>query len=164
MPELYCLDTNVLVEAWNSYYSPQLCPSYWEVLKAMGAAGQIFLPSDVAKEISRTQDALAEWLDKSGLPIRKNTEGVGLAMRNIYAADERHMTLVDNIRGRSLADPLVIAHAIDAGACVVTKEKLTLEPSAKRIRIPDVCKAMSVRCINDFEFLREASISFSCQQ
>lgn len=162
MSQLYCLDTNVLVEAWNSYYSPQLCPSYWDVLKQLGGAGRIFLPADVAEEISRTQDALARWLDQSGILIRKNTQRVGLAIKAIYAADERHERLVDNIRGRSLADPWVIAHAMDAGACVVTKEKLTLEANAKRIRIPDVCYKMAVRCINDFDFLSEITVSFSC--
>lgn len=162
MPTLYCLDANVLIEAWNGYYSMPLCPSYWEVLQQLGKSSQIFLPDNVAEEITRTQDELSKWLAGSAIPIRKNTAGAGLALRNIYAADERHERLVDNIRGRSLADPWVIAHALETGACVVTKEKLTLESNAKRVRIPDVCRNMGVRCITDFEFLREAGVSFSC--
>jgi predicted nucleic acid-binding protein len=163
MAELYCLDANMLIEAWNGYYSPELCPSYWEVIQDLGKRDRIFLPHDVAQEIIRTQDELSKWLAEGFIPIRKNTQGSGLALRKIYAADERHERLVDNIKGRSLADPWVIAHAIETGACVVTKEKLTSEPDSKRIRIPDVCRNMRVRCITDFQFLRELSVSFSCQ-
>lgn len=162
MTEIYCLDANVLIEAWNHYYSPELCPTYWHVLERLGKANRIFLPEIVSDEITRTQDQLAEWLAGSGVPIRKNTSDSGLALRKIYGTDERHQRLVDNIRGRSLADPWVIAHALETGACVVTKEKLTTEPDAKRIRIPDVCRNMGVKCITDFEFLKESAISFSC--
>ena len=162
MPGIYCLDANVLIEAWNSYYSPELCPTYWQVLERLGKANQIFLPEIVSDEITRTQDKLSEWLAGSGIRIRKNTSGSGLALSKIYRADERHERLVDNIRGRSLADPWVIAHALETGACVVTKEKLTVEPDAKRIRIPDVCRNMGVPCITDFDFLKETSVSFSC--
>lgn len=162
MHKLYCLDANVLIEAWNSYYSPHLCPSYWDVLQKLGERNRIFLPDAVASEITKTQDELSNWLVGSSIPVRKNTSASGLALRKIYGADERHQRLVDNIRGRSLADPWVIAHALETGACVVTKEKLTAEPDAKRVRIPDVCRNMGVRCITDFDFLREADVSFSC--
>lgn len=162
MPGIYCLDANVLIEAWNSYYSPELCPTYWQVLERLGKANRIFLPEIVSDEITRTQDKLSEWLAVSGIRIRKNTSGSGLALSKIYRADERHQRLVDNIRGRSLADPWVIAHALETGACVVTKEKLTVELDAKRIRIPDVCRNMGVQCITDFQFLKATSVSFSC--
>ncbi|MGM0531632.1 MAG: DUF4411 family protein [Bacteroidota bacterium] len=26
----YCLDANVLIQAWQKYYSPDICPGYWE--------------------------------------------------------------------------------------------------------------------------------------
>ena len=29
---IYCLDANVLIKAWESYYAPKFCPSYWTVL------------------------------------------------------------------------------------------------------------------------------------
>ena len=133
------------------------------MLQDLGKNDRIFLPYDVAQEITKTQDELSKWLDEGSIPIRKNTQGSGLALRKIYAANERHERLVDNIKGRSLADPWVIAHAMETGACVVTKEKLTAETDSKRIRIPDVCRNMGVRCITDFQFLSESSVSFSCR-
>lgn len=107
MPQRYCLDANVLIEAWNKYYSPQLCPTYWEVLKQLGAHNVIFLPKSVAEEILRADDELAAWLKTSGIPVENPTQQVGQSLAAIFRID-RHKTLVDNVRGRSQADPWVI--------------------------------------------------------
>ena len=85
------------------------------------------------------------------------TEIVG----TIFTADPRHALLVDNTKGRSLADPWVIAHAIAENACVVTKEN-KVTSSDKRVKIPNVCEKMGVRCITDFDMIRELGIRFSC--
>ena len=71
--------------------------------------------------------------------------------------------MVDNIRGRSLADPWLIAHAMEKNATVVTKENIESAMNSKRIRIPNVCKNMGIRCIDDFEFLREVGVRFSAK-
>jgi len=59
-PQQYCLDANVLIEAWQKYYSPKFCPAYWEILNDLGKQGRLFLPKNVADEITRTEDDLAE--------------------------------------------------------------------------------------------------------
>ncbi|MDR6805396.1 hypothetical protein J2Y45_002295 [Dyadobacter sp. BE34] len=56
----YCLDANVLIQAWNSYYSPKFCPTYWDVLNELGSAGRIFIPEAVRDEITRTDDELCK--------------------------------------------------------------------------------------------------------
>ena len=33
---VYCIDANILIQAWQKYYSPEICPSYWEVLNDLG--------------------------------------------------------------------------------------------------------------------------------
>ena len=157
----YCLDANVLINAWNSYYSKDFCPEYWELLRRLGHAGQIFLPKHVNLEIIKTEDALADWLKGSGIPIYPPDSNVTEAVAAIFAKDARHMLLVDNTKGRSQADPWVIAHAICENACVVTKESKVTE-SDRKVRIPNVCESMGVRCINDFDMIRELGIRFSC--
>lgn len=32
----YCLDANVLIQAWQKYYNPKFCPSYWDILNELG--------------------------------------------------------------------------------------------------------------------------------
>jgi hypothetical protein len=40
----YCLDANVLIQAWQKYYNPKFCPDYWRVLIELGNQGTIFIP------------------------------------------------------------------------------------------------------------------------
>jgi predicted nucleic acid-binding protein len=162
-PQKYCLDTNVLIEAWQKYYSPIFCPSYWDVLNKLGAEEIIFIPEIVFEEITRTDDELSSWLKESQIPIHAITENVNESLKSIYAKDPLHKYLVDNIKSRSLADPWVIAHALSSKATVVTKENKETAINTKRIKIPNVCDNMGVRWINDFDFIRELNLSFTCK-
>jgi len=159
----YCLDTNVLIEAWQKYYSPVFCPDYWDILNELGSKAIIFIPELVYEEITRTEDELSVWLKKSKIPIHKITEPVTKCLQNIYAKNPVHKNLVDNIKSRSLADPWVIAHALNENATVVTKENRETALNTKRIKIPNVCENMDVRWINDFDFVKELNLFFSCQ-
>lgn len=160
---LYCLDANVLIQAWQKYYSPKFCPDYWDVLIELGSKHLIFIPELVFEEITRTDDDLASWLKKNKIPIRKIDESVTRCLQEIYSTNPNHKKLVDNIKGRSLADPWVIAHAINEEATVVTKEEKVTALNSKKIKIPNVCENMHVRWINDFEFIDELDISFKCK-
>lgn len=58
----YCLDTNVFVEAWNRYYSMDLCPKYWSILDELAQEGKIFSPIEVKREIEKIDDGLSQWI------------------------------------------------------------------------------------------------------
>lgn len=158
----YCLDANVLIQSWQKYYNPRLCPDYWNLLSQLGAQGVVFIPGEVQREILRTEDELADWLKTSSIPVKPINTKVTQCLGEIYGAHPSHQTLVDNTKGRSLADPWVIAHAMADNAVVVTKEEKVTVANAKRIKIPNVCEAMAVRCIHDFEFLEELGVRFGC--
>ncbi len=158
----YCLDTNVLVEAWNKYYSPDLCPSYWERLNELGIKGVIFVPEKVANEIHKTEDDLSRWLKVSSIPVEKADTRVTQCLTAIFAKDPNHRLLVDSKKGRSEADPWVIAHAMATNAIVVTKEEMITATNTKQVKIPNVCKNMNVRCINDFDLAKLTGIQFDC--
>ncbi len=161
-PRTYCLDANVLIQAWQKYYSPKFCPSYWEILNELGSQGRVFIVEEVFNEITRTEDDLCEWLKASKIPVRSITGNVTKCLQDIYAKDPSHKTLVDNTKARSLADPWVIAHAINENAIVVTKEEKVTALNSNRIKIPNVCDNMGVTWINDFEFVSELNIQFTC--
>lgn len=160
---IYCLDTNVLIQAWQKYYSPDICPSYWEVLNTLGEENKIFIPYYAYYEIVRTEDDLTKWLKASKIPVRDVTEAVTQCLKKIYETNESHKFLVDNTKQRSLADPWVIAHAMDENASVVTKEDKVTAINTTKIKIPNVCENMKVRCINDFQFVKELNLHFSCE-
>ena len=161
-PQKYCLDANVLIQAWQKYYSPKLCPDYWRVLDELGKQDRIFLPQMVYEEITRTEDDLAAWLKQSNIPEYKIDGPVTEALRDIYSTNPAHQGLVDNTRARSLADPWVIAHAIKEKATVVTKEEKITATNTAKIKIPNVCDNMKVRWINDYQFVEELNIRFTC--
>jgi len=158
----YCLDANVLIQAWQKYYSPKLCPAYWDVLNQLGAKGKIFIPEMVSEEITRTEDNLAQWLNDCKIPIMPITGPVSECLKKIYDSNPLHQYLVANSSQHSLADPWIIAHAMNQNAVVVTKEIKDTFNNPTRIKIPHVCDNMNVRWINDFEFVEEIGIQFSC--
>ncbi len=160
--KIYCLDTNVLIVAWQNYYSPSFCPDYWKILDELGNQNKIFLPEMVFEEIIRTDDELSKWLKNSRIPIRKIDEPVTKCIQDIYAKDPIHQKLVDSTKARSLADPWVIAHAIHENATVVTKEEKITALNSNRIKIPNVCDNMGVLWINDFKLIEDLNIQFTC--
>lgn len=83
-------------------------------------------------------------------------EPVQIELRAIMAS---HGRLVDSIKQRSVADPWVIAFAKSNGSTVVTKET-PAGNDGRRIKIPDVCEALNIEWIDDFELARRLGIRF----
>lgn len=160
MSPKYCLDTNVLIQAWNTYYSIDLVPDYWDILDDMAQKRQVYCTQEVRREIDKIDDELKKWVRNRPHLFRDITSSVQRNLRKVLAEFPR---LVDSAKDRSMADPWVIAHAMTENAVVVTKEIIT-PPGTRRIKIPDVCSKFSVRCINDFDFAREAGIRFSASR
>jgi len=155
----YCLDANVLIQAWQKYYNPKFCPDYWKILNELGYEEKIFIPELVYEEIIRTEDELSKWLKASKIPIGNISEPVTIHIRKIL---EDYPLLVDNTKARSLADPWVIAHALHENATVVTKEEKVTALNSSKIKIPNVCDKIGIRWINDFQFIEELDIKFRC--
>lgn len=167
---IYCLDANVLIQSWQKYYAPEICPDYWDILDTLGKQGRIFIPEEVKNEIvvseklEKAEDDLSKWLKRSSIPVHKTTESVISCWQKILNANPLHKLLVDSAKGRSLADPWLIAHALDKNAIVVTKEIPILALNAKKpVTIPNVCNNIGVRWIDDFTFVKEIGMKFSCK-
>lgn len=86
----FCLDANVLIQAWQKYYSPSICTSYWGMLNELGIRDIIFIPEMVYDEFVRTDDDLSKWLKSSNIPIRKIDAQVTSCLKEIYSADPKH--------------------------------------------------------------------------
>ncbi len=118
----------------------------------------------VTDDKEKKEDDLSKWLKRSSIPVHKPTESVIKCWQNIIQANPLHKLLVDNVKGRSLADPWVISHALDKKATVVTKESPIISLNAKKpVTIPNVCDNMRVRWIDDFAFVKEIGLKFSCR-
>jgi len=156
---IYCLDTNVLIEPWNKYYSPDLCPDYWNILCDLVRQKRVFCTDEVKREVEKVDDGLCGWIKANPELVHEITEDVQSKLRRVL---RKFPTLVNPTKDRSMADPWVVAHAWSADATVVTKEMPS--NSLKRIKIPDVCREFNIRCIDDFTFLKEVGIRLSAQR
>ncbi len=152
---IYCFDTNALIEPWNNYWRPDMVPDYWDILADLGHQKRLFCPEEVEREIHKQGDDLSEWLKVNKHIVQPITQGIQKKVREVL---KQFPALINVGKGRSMADPWVIAHASASGAIVVTKEVLT--GSSTKYRIPDVCKNLSIECIDDFEFSKRENIKF----
>jgi hypothetical protein len=159
---IFCLDTNVFIQAWNGYYAIDFFPDYWNSLDQLAQQGLVFANEEVKKEIEDTDDELKEWISSKHHFFKPIDDAVQECLVEVFK-DPNHRRLVDSVKGRSKADPWVIAHAMAERAIVVTKEEFA-PPETQRIRIPNVCDDLGIECINDYELIRRLGLNFSIRQ
>lgn len=175
----YILDTNVYIAADIGYYHHDIAPSYWDVLKSLGDKDLIVSPKQVRDEITSKSLWLSAWKKHNKVFLNNDLPGI-LAFFNQVAAEYKKVKATNlailrktyssytPARDEPLSDPdiFVIATALfykaqfpAAEIVLVTKENSEVKPY-KTVRIPHLCKALGIRCIDDFLFLREAGVLF----
>jgi hypothetical protein len=151
----YCVDTSAWLDGWQRHYPPDVFPSLWTRVDALIASGEIISSEEVYVEIQRKADELHDWIKNRKQMLVPLDEPVQTRALELLAEFPR---LVDTLRGRSKADPFVIATAMERNSVVVTGEMLT--GNLDKPRIPDVCRAKNIRCINFLEMIRELKLTF----
>ena len=154
--KMFSLDTNVLIEAWNTRYPIDLMPDFWVALDEMARTGQISASDEVLRELEKIDDELYKWARGHLHLFTAPSADVQQHLRRIM---KDHPRLVDTKKGRSQADPFVIAHAAALQGAVVTEEISTV--GSKSPKIPDVCRAYGIECIRLVEFMRQVKLRFS---
>lgn len=156
----YLLDANVFMQAKNLYYGLDFCPAFWDWLIVSNAAQRVFSIEKVGDEIAAGADELAAWAalrgsgfflepDPTMLPALRSVSV--WAMGGGYEAAAVSTFL-------QVADYYLVAHALAYGHTVVTHE--IASTSTKRIKIPDACIGVSVKCVTPFEMLRHERARF----
>lgn len=149
-PVIYCFDTSSLLQAWVRGFPIDIMPSFWDEFEKL-LGDTVIAPREVCVELEKKEDDLYEWAKgRDGFFVDLDHEQQ-LATRAIMSA---HPRLVDTRKGRSQADPFVIALAQVSAATVVTEENLQVQPG-KSPKIPNVSRALGIRCIRLLDFIRE---------
>src|SRR6185436_11577217 len=131
----YCVDTSGWLDGWQRHYPPDVFPSLWARLDALISSGDILSSEEVYLELKKKSDELHDWIQARKKMLVPLDEPIQLRAAALLSEFPR---LVDTLRGRSKADPFVIATAMERGAAVVTGEPLT--GKLDKPRIPDVCQ------------------------
>lgn len=152
---LYSFDTSVMINGRRDLLPPDLFPTLWTKIEGMIAAGAIRAVDVVRDELGRKDDATTKWATNQADLFLPLDEDIQVATREVLA---EHRKLVGKGGQRNLADSFVIGLARARGGIVVTQETRT--NNLERPRIPDVCEAMGVRCVDLVGFIRDQGWTF----
>jgi hypothetical protein len=150
----YCFDTSALLDAWIRWYPVDVFPSFWEKMDALVANGQIVSPDEIFAELEKKEDDLHAWVKSRRKMFCALDASTITQVREILAVYPR---LVDTQKGRSQADPFVIAVAKIKGLTVVTGENFG---TANKPKIPFVCNELGIPSIGIVKFIRENGWNF----
>jgi len=150
----YLLDSDVFISAKNLHYGLDFCPAFWSWLIEANAAGHVFSIEKVGDEIAAGGDELstsAEARDQAFFlkPDARMLPSLGSV--SMWVNNQSYEPAAVNTF-LQVADYYLVAHALAHGYTVVTHEKAA--PQSKKIKIPNVCIGLGVKCMTPYEMLR----------
>lgn len=156
----YLIDANILISGYKAHYPIDVHVSYWNVIADQIAIGNFVIIDKVKDEIQ--DEPLVKWLKQHVDKKLYETSADSLeqykhiqnwaASNTVFSATEKVHFAQSNV-----ADPFLVAKALNCGYTIVTYETQA-NPNSKKIKIPDVCYTFGVRCITINEALRELKI------
>lgn len=150
----YLLDSDVFIQAKNLHYGIDFCPAFWDWLVSENATKTVFSIERVGDEIEAGDDELAEWAKKRGPGFfLKPDSGLppALAKVSTWATSASYEPAAVNTF-LQVADYYLVAQALAHGHTVVTHE--VPAASTKKIKIPNACISLGIKCMNPYEMLR----------
>jgi len=149
----YLLDSDVFIQAKNLHYGFDFCPAFWTWIDERHAAGAVFSIEKVGDELKAGADDLATWASgrpdvflKPGGAVIPSLQSVSRwATSGTYSPAAVSTFL-------QVADYYLIAHAHAHQHIVVTHE--VVAHGTKKIKIPNACIDLGVKCMTPFEMLR----------
>jgi len=156
----YLLDANVFIQAKNLHYGLDFCPAFWEWLIAGNAANRVFSIEKVGDEIEGGDDELAAWAKPRGPGFFLRPDAAmlpALGRVSNWATSQKYEPAAVNTF-LQVADYYLVAHALAHGYTVVTHE--IASDTTKRIKIPNACIGLGIKCMNPFEMLRHERARF----
>ena len=147
----FVLDTCALTWAMRDAYPIDIAPGFWEKLEQAVNAGIVISNEMVFREIKQQDDSLYAWCNQ--LPqlfcdidqaiLDKAAELVG-----------NYPKMINPLGEKDGADPFLIAQAILCNGVVVTQEKIA-GPTANKIKIPDVCCLIGLKCVTTLLMMKD---------
>lgn len=156
----YLLDANIFIQAKNLHYGLDFCPAFWEWLIVNNDAQRLFSIEKVGDEIEAGEDELADWAAQRGSGFFLKPDAAMLpafgTVSTWVTCQSYEPAAVNTFL--QVADYYLVAHALAHGSVVVTHE--IASPSTKKIKIPNVCIGLGIKCMTPFEMLRHERARF----
>lgn len=160
--ERYLLDSNIFIQS-EHYIPMDLFPSFWNELGKLFASGTAVLHQTVFDELKRKKDPLVAWVDslQDVKPLSSGQKTLGRYLEVCAWARGQGTYSRQAIRefeADSRADAWLCAEAWASDMTLVTYE--THSNSPNRVKIPDVCSGLGIKCMDGFEFMRTQGFRF----
>ncbi|HYK88581.1 MAG TPA: DUF4411 family protein [Acidobacteriota bacterium] len=156
----YLLDANVFMQAKNLHYGLDFCPAFWDWLILTNAAKRVFSLEKVGDEIDAGADELAAWAAQRGAGFFLKPDPTMLpALGSVskWATGQGYEPAAVSTF-LLVADYYLVAHALAHGHTLVTHE--VASTSTKKIKIPNACIGLGIKCMTPFEMLRHERARF----
>jgi hypothetical protein len=156
----YLLDANVFIQAKRLHYGMDFCPAFWDWLIARNTANDVFSIERVGDELLAGGDELGDWVDDRGSDFFLKPDNrllPALSKVSAWAAGQAYEPAAVNTF-LLVADYYLVAHALAHGHIVVTHE--IASTSTKKIKIPDACIGLGIKCVTPYEMLRTERARF----
>jgi hypothetical protein len=150
----YLLDANVFIQAKQRHYGMDFCPAFWEWLIAQHGVGHVFSVEKVGDELAAVGDELATWAAARGAAFFLVPEAPilpSLTAVSTWVSGQKYEPAAVSAF-LEVADYYLVAHAHAQSFVVVTHE--VPSDGVKKVKIPNVCIGMRVKCMSPFEMLR----------
>jgi hypothetical protein len=150
----YLLDADVFIRAKNLHYGLDFCPAFWEWLIAENTAGTVFSIEKVGDEVQAVADDLSDWAKERGAGFFLAPEPTlfpALGVVSQWATGQKYEPSAVSAF-LQVADYYLVAQARAGGHVVVTHE--VPSPSVKKIKIPDACLGLGIKCMTPYQMLR----------
>lgn len=155
----YLLDANVFIQAKNLHYGFDFCPAFWDWLDERHSAQEVFSVEKVFDEIKAGDDELADWAQarpdfflKPDGPVVPSLQTVSSWAANAGYESAAVSTFLQ------VGDYYLVAHAHAHEFTVVTHE--IPADSTKRIKIPNACIELGMKCMTPYEMLKVEKARF----
>lgn len=161
----YLLDTNVFISAHRDYYPFDFCPGFWDWLEIKHEQNIVHSIDAVYDELKDSNDQVSKWaknMQSVNFFCRTNDDETGASITYLHNwAESKKNKFEQQVLDEfyRAADLVLIAYAKAHGHILVTNEVYD-SGTRRKIKIPNVCKAINVKYINTFQLLRDEEARF----
>jgi hypothetical protein len=156
----YLLDADVFIRAKNLHYGLDFCPAFWDWLIVQNEARNVFSIERVGDEVQALADELSVWAEArgSGFFLRVSAaDFAALGTVSAWATSQNYEPAAISTF-LQVADYYLVSQARAGGHTVVTHE--VPSASTRKIKIPDACIGLGIKCMTPFEMLRRERARF----
>lgn len=157
----YLPDSNIFIT--SEHYIPRdIFPSFWDNFGKLFESGDLVLHQTVSDELSRHKDFILPWLKglKGVQVLAPSQKTLDCYLDVCSWADKQNYTkeALREFKATTRADAWLCAEAWASDMTLVTYE--THSNSLKKVKIPDVCSGLGIRCMDGYEFMRAKGFKF----